>query len=200
MKGYSGFEARQSRYLESPPEGAYEAQIQGVRLERDSKNVHDVLVLMIEIMYGDYANRYHELYESKKSRFGGDAKYPGVFRLTVPNEDEAEDGSFLKRRFENAMFCIEQSNPGYHWAWDERSLKGKGIGISIRKRLYNYNGKDYEGTEIGQLETLEDVISGKCKVMKPRDSRPKEDAPVTAAGGAPLPPGYSIVEDEEVPF
>lgn len=195
MKGYSGFEARQSKYLAMPPEGAYEAQIQGVRVERDRENTHDVLVLMIEIMYGEYTNRYHELYDNKKNRFGGDAKYPGVYRLTVPNEDEPEDKAFLKRRFENAMFCIEQSNPGYHWAWDERSLKGKGIGINVRKRFYQYNGKDYESTEIGQFETLEDVIAGKWKPMKPRDSRKQSEEQPEAA-----PPVYTPVEDVEVPF
>lgn len=195
MKGYSGFEPRQSKYLENPPAGCYEAQIQGVRVERDSRNEHDVLVMMIEITDGEYANRYHELFENKRNRFGADAKYPGVFRLTVPSEEEAEEGSFLKRRFENAMFCIEQSNPGYHWAWDERSLKGRAVGINVRKRFYSYNGKDYESTEIGQFETMEDVVTGKCKVMKPRDSRQKEDEPVST-----VPAGFSIVEDEEVPF
>lgn len=168
---YQGFEAKKSsNFLELPPAGAYVAEIQNVRVvEADGqKQTRDVIELMIEIIEGDFKNRYHEFYEDQRERFGDDAKYKGVFRLT-PFVDGDED--WRKRAFEGNLWCVEQSNPGYTWDWDEKKLKGKKVGISIRNRLYTYNGKDKSSTEIGRFETVEDVRNGKVKPMKCRDNR-----------------------------
>ena len=73
--------------------------------------------------------------------------------------------------FEENLWAVEQSNPGYKWEWDEKKLKGKKVGINIRNRLYTYNNKNRTTTEIGQLESIEDVKNGKCKKLKDRDQR-----------------------------
>jgi hypothetical protein len=68
----------------------------------------------------------------------------------------------------------------YQWDWDEKKLKGKKVGINIRKRLYT--GKDKDGnpvdretTEIGRFETVDDVRNGRCKPMRERDQREKRE-------------------------
>lgn len=171
-QGYSGFSTkRRNNFIELPPVGAYVAEIRDVRkLEADPKENREraVIETMIEITEGDYAGQYTKVFKDQDERFG-QAKYKGVFRLTQPKD--ANDEDWLKRRFEGNLWCVEQSNPGYQWDWDEKKLKGKKIGISVRKRLYTYNGKDRETTEIGQFETVEDVKSGKCKPMRDRDQR-----------------------------
>ena len=63
----------------------------------------------------------------------------------------------------------------YTWDWDEKKLKGKKVGINVRKRLYTFNDKDRETTEIGRFETVDDVRNGKCKPMKERDQRTKRE-------------------------
>ena len=173
---YEGFEAKKTgAFLGLPPVGAYVAEIREVRfVEADGdKQQRDVIELMIEIVEGEYKGRYMDVYNEQKERNAEKARYRGVFRLTPPVDG---DEDWRKRVFEGNLWCVEQSNPGYSWDWDEKKLKGKKVGISVRKRLYNYtNNKgevvDAETTEIGKFETVNDVRNGKCKPMKDRDQR-----------------------------
>ena len=171
---YKGFEAKKSSggFTELPPVGAYVAQIQDVRASEGKDGQRDMIECMIEIIEGDYANRYHEVFEDQNERFGK-ATYKGIFRLVCPNDG---DEDWVTRNFEGNLWCVQQSNPGYSWDWDEKKLKGKKVGINIRKRLYTYNGKDRETTEIGRFETVDDVRNGKVKPMRDRDNRTSEPA------------------------
>ena len=167
---YQGFEAKKNGgYLELPPVGAYVAKITAVRvLKPGEENVRrETIEVMLEIAEGDYKGRYTEVWNSQKERFDK-PQYKGRFRL-VPPVDGDED--WRKRAFEGNLWCVEQSNPGYTWDWDEKKLTGKLVGISVRRYLYTYNDKDRETTEIGKFETVDDVRNDKCKPMKDRDNR-----------------------------
>ena len=96
----------------------------------------------------------------------------------IPYTDDDED--WRKRSFQANLWCVQESNPGYKWDWDEKKLKGKKVGINLRKRLYTYTNaqgekKDGETVEIAKFETVDDVRNGKCKPMRDRDQREKRD-------------------------
>ena len=190
---YKGFEAKKSNgFLELPPVGAYVAEIKQVRLvEADGKQqTRDVIELMIDIVEGEYSNRYMDFFTEQRERFGDTIKFKGIFRLTPPIEG---DEDWRKRSFEGNLWCVEQSNPGYSWDWDEKKLKGKKIGISVRDYFYTSNDKDRHTTEIARLETIEDVKIGKVKPMNPRDKR-SQGNPVPESGG------FTAVDDPDVPW
>ena len=171
---YKGFEAKKRvGYLTLPPVGAYEAEIQEVRFVKadGEKYFRDTIELMIEITDGEYKNRYHEVYKSQDERFGN-ASYKGVFRLYPPTDN---DEDWRRSVFESNLWAVEDSDPSFHWDWDEKKLKGKKVGISVRKYLYTYNGENKETTEIGQLESLKEIKAGKVNPMKPRDKRKNKD-------------------------
>ena len=94
------------------------------------------------------------------------------------------------RAFGNAIWAIEQSNPGYHWDWNEQGLKGKAVGINVRGGTYN--GKPY--TSIGRLESVQAIRDGSAKVMA--DAKPRGDA--QTAGN--MDGGAIVVTDDELPF
>ncbi len=166
---YSGFEAKKAGgFTELPPVGAYVAEIQAARFVEGENGQRDRIELFMDIVEGEYANRFHDVYEDQKERFGDDAKYKAIFRLIPPVEG---DEDWRKRTFEGNLWCVQESNPGYTWDWDEKKLKGKKVGISLRKRLYTFNGKNRETIEIGRFETVDDVRNGKCKPMRDRDQR-----------------------------
>ena len=168
---YAGYEAKKSGgFIELPPVGAYVGVIQGVKIEPTFDKTHDQIVLLLDITEGEYANRYTEQYNDAKERFDN-AKSKGVLRITVPEEDDPEDKAWIRRVFEGNLWAVEQSNPGYAWDWEEKKLKGKKVGFSVRKRLYTYDNKDRETTEIARLESIEEVKAGKVKPMNPRDTR-----------------------------
>lgn len=168
---YAGYEAkRASNFVQLPPEGVYIGKILEVRVEPSYDKTHDQIVLLLDITEGEYANRYTEQYNDAKERFDN-AKSKGVLRITVPEEDDPADKAWIKKTFESNLWAVEQSNPPYQWDWDEKKLKGKKVGLNVRKRFYTYNGTDRETTEIAQLENIEEVRAGKVKVRQPRDSR-----------------------------
>jgi len=173
----SNFEAKKSgNYTDLPPVGAYVAEIQAVRVldpQKDNSVQRITIELLMEIIEGEYANRFHEVYEDQQERFGSTAKYKGIFRL-YPYTDDDED--YRKRAFQSNLWCVQESNPPYKWDWDEKKLKGKKVGISLRKRLYTFNGKDRETVEIAKFETIDDVRNGKCRPVKDRDQREKQDS------------------------
>lgn len=176
---YKGFEAKKSSgFTELPPVGAYVGEIQAVHIiDFFGKEAIEV---MIEITEGEYKNRFHEVWEEQKERFGDNVQYRGLFRLIPPADGDKE---FVKTAFEGNLWCVEKDNPPYRWDWDENKLKGKKVGFSIRKYLYTGKTKDgnpidRESVEIGRFELIDDVKAGRCKTMNPRDRRknPEEAA------------------------
>lgn len=194
---YSGFEAKKAGgFTELPPVGAYVAEIQAARFVEGENGQRDRIELFMDIVEGEYANRFHDVYEDQKERFGDDAKYKAIFRLIPPIEG---DEDWRKRTFEGNLWCVQESNPGYTWDWDEKKLKGKKVGISLRKRLYTFNGKNRETIEIGRFETVDDVRNGKCKPMRDRDQRTNRD-PVENADSADGAEFTDVSKEVSVPW
>lgn len=175
MKGYDGYQAKKNEgYLSVPPVGVYKAVIQKARFVAadGDKQQRDVIELFMDITEGEYKGRYMEIFNDQKERFG-EVSYKGLYRLTIPkNEDEA----WRKSKFEHDIWCVEECNAGFHWDWDkdESQLNGKKVCINLRTRLYTYNGKNYETTEIGRFESIKDFEAGKCKTLKVNDRRSDE--------------------------
>ena len=195
---YQGFEAKKSSFTDLPPVGAYCAEIMNVVFisgdEKDNLMKRDVIELYIDITEGDYKGRYVEQWNDQKERFGDKVAYKGIYRLVPPVEG---DQPWRRTKFENDLWCVEQSNAGYHWDWDENKLKGKKVGINVRKRLYNYTNKsgdivNAESTEIGKFESIQDVKDGKWKPMKDRDTR--KDIDSSESGDTS---GYTKVDEKK---
>jgi len=202
---YQGFEVkRRGGGVQLPPVGAYEAEIQGVRLEKSYSGDRDVLVMMLEITDGEYKGQYHKVFEDQKERFGGDVKYRGTFRLYPPLIEN--DDPWIKEKWETNLWCVSDSNGTksdgsyiYVWDWDEQKLKGKKVGINVRERYYTgRDGKEHVTTEIGQLESINDIRKGKYKVLKPRGKKSEETPTAPAEGFTGIELGEA--DQVEVPF
>lgn len=190
---YNGFEAKKANnFAELPPVGAYVTEILNVEfIDHNDKeknpfnDPHDKIALYLDITEGEYKGRFMEVWQSQKERFGESATYKGMFRLTPPIDG---DEDWRKRSFESNLWCVQESNPGYAWDWDEKKLKGKKVGINLRKRLYNYTNQNGEvetrdTVEIGKFETIADVKAGKCRLMRENDRRQNKDtAPASTDG------------------
>lgn len=194
MKVISGFESKApSAQNTMLPKGLYIAQIKAVKLEGQEPDQQ--IVLRVDIIEGDFANYYTDRYNSDKEAGGKyEVRYKGDYKLQIPAENNPKRQHFDwdYRTFQNAIWAIEDSNDGYHWNWDENTLKGKTVGINVREG--SYNGFPY--TKIGRLESVKMIRAGKCKVMK--DLKPQGETvqnPYETANGA-----FTPVEDEEIPF
>lgn len=190
---YNGFEAKKnSNFAQLPPPGAYIGEIQGVKLEDSYDKTRQVIVLMLEITDGEYAGQYHKVFEEQRNSFGNDVKYRGTLRLTPFIEG---DEMWVKNRFEGNIWCIQQSNNGYHWDWDETKLKGKKVGFSVRENSYiGRDGQQKTTTEIAQLEPVDDVRDGRVKLLKPRVQKG------TTATASAVNEAVDVTNTVEVPF
>lgn len=194
MKAYSGYEARNSSPRpECLPAGVYPAVIVGAKVE--DTQYGQKLVLALDVTEGEHKGHYQNLfdYDTKNGNFT--PKWKGTIRLTVPTGDGSEKDGWSKRTFEGAMWAIEQSNPGYHWDWNEVGLKGKAVGINVRNKEWEFNDLSGWTTEIGRLESIPELLAGRVKVMKDRPLNKPETAATTDAQN-----GFTAVETSELPF
>lgn len=192
MKPFSGFESKNnvSGGYPSLPAGCYVAQILGARVE--SGQYGDTMLMQVDIIEGEYLGYYRKQYESQQgSNFG--QKYKGVYRLRVPADDGTERDQWAKNAFGGAMWAIEQSNPGYHWDWQEGALKGKKVGIAVREHTKTFDsGNRGTFTEIAYLVDVESVRNGTARAPKAKVD--PDTAPIAPAAG------FAPVETEELPF
>jgi len=189
MKPFAGFKSEASsnkpRML---PAGPYVAVIRAVKV--DGEEPDQSLILRLDVSEGEYkdyfANRYKR--ESESGKY--EPKYKGDFRLRIPNPDNTKamyPESDL-RNFNDAMYRIESSNPGYKWDWNEKGLVGLTVGINMQEREFNGN----LFTRIGRLENADDVRKG---IVRPMASRAGSTAPNTDAES-----GMTVVQQEELPW
>lgn len=192
MKQFAGFksEAPAAKYPMLPA-GTYVAGIRNVKV--DGAEPDQQLILRLDIIEGPEAGYYTKRYEHESGNTSGNypVRYKGDFRIQIPdpNNTKRPHPEWDLRSFNNAMWAIEQSNPGYKWDWNEAGLKGKIVGINVRESTYNSN----LFTKIGRLEDANAVRAGTVKTLPPQ--KEKEDKPVIdAASGMPM------VATEDLPF
>lgn len=195
MKAFSGFKSEASgKAYEQLPPGAYVAQIKAVKMEGHEPD--QTLILRLDVSEGEYEGYYTKRYmhdtKNEKSRYP--AKYKGDFRIRIPNPDNkrAMYPESDLRRFNDAIYRIENSNPGYHWDWNEDGLKGLTVGMSVRQGTYNGSGY----TKIARLEIADDVRKGLVKEMLPMAPRSDAsyDPPIDQQTG------FVQVNTDDVPF
>ena len=170
MKAFNGLEIKKSVSASEPlPAGGYVAKILNAKVEEYSWG--EVLVISFDISEGEYKDFFSKQYKENTRE---DKKWKGNFRLTVPQESNQYFDS-QKRTFGNAIWAIEESNPGYHWDWNEDALKGKMVGVLFRNFEWAMDdGRSGWSTECCTFVSVEDVRTGNFKQPKDKPLKRKE--------------------------
>lgn len=153
---------------EQLPTGGYIAKI--LEAKEVPYSWGNVLVVSFDITEGEHKDFFNKDYAANTNE---DKKWRGTCRLNVPKDDGSEQDGWTKNTFNNAMYAIEASNKGYTWNWDEKTLKGKAIGVLFRNFEWEMNGKTGWSTECGMLLAVDDVRNGKFKPMKDKPLKNK---------------------------
>ena len=196
MKAYSGFKSEGMTSKTAPlPAGAYVAKIKAAKVE--GREPDEWLILRVDVAEGEHAGYFLNRYNRDKQSSKFEPKYKGDYKLRIPN-DENKSAPYPEsdiKRFNAMVYCLEKSNPGYRWDWDDpnlvQGLAGKMIGISMQEG--NMNG--YPFTKIARLEIVDDVRKGLVKPLKAME--PRSDAyepPVDQQTG------FVQVVDDGLPF
>ena len=193
MKAFDGFKSEKSNQgsFGQLPAGAYVGKITSVKIEGAEPD--QTLAIAVDVTEGEHAGYFSRRLKHDQELGGQfEVKYKGVYRLRIPNpaNTRAMYPDSDKKRFNDAIWRIEASNPGYHWDWNEKGLVGRAIGFSMQEDEYNGNAF----TRIGRFEVVDDVRAGIIPKMKPR--KPRQDASASAPAE---PSGFTQVETE-LPF
>ncbi len=130
------------------PAGKYICEIKGAKVVKNAKG-SEQLVLQLDIAEGDYKNYYSSIYAADLERDSSKAKWRngGLFR-------QGWEGKSLPY-FRGLMKCIEKSNDGYTWNWDEKTLKGKKIGVLFGREQFLLNGDKRWATKAVKVRSIE---------------------------------------------
>lgn len=174
MRAFSGFEAKKaSGAREILPAGAYVCEIKSARVEEYSGGFSS-LVLAIEVVEGQYAGFWKRDYDGNDR---DDRKWRGTYRVSIPKDDGSEQDNWTKRIFNNFIWAIQDSNPGYFWNWDEKTLKGKKLGVLYRNREWEFNGNSGWTTEAAGSVSVTDVREGTYRLPKDKPLKAKAQVP-----------------------
>lgn len=173
------------------PKGGYVLKILGASVHEN--RVGQYVKISCDIAEGEFAGFFMAEYKNQDKE---DKKWHCNYLLNVPKDDGSEKDGWTKRRFKTVTEALEDSNPGYHFDWDEEKFKGKLIGGLFNIREYEKNnGTVGEATNLAQLCAVEKIRS--CNYKIPEDRRITNSVPAVDANGFQnIPDGV----DEELPF
>ena len=186
MRQFSGYAPQKMHVREQLPVDAY------ISIVKDAKVVDysngGVLVLMVDIAEGEQKDFFLRDFRAQDEE---SRKWRGILRINIPSDDGSDKDAAIKRIFNDAMACIEESNPGYHWNWDESSLKGKKIGHLSRESEWKINGRTGWRTELCYIKSVDDIRNGKYKMPEKRPLKNQTQS---------VPAGFIDAGDEDLPF
>ena len=185
--------SKRKKTFEQLPKGAYVIKILGAREEKGSDGSY--IAIAFDIAEGPYKGFYQRAFDNNTNE---DKKWPfdGVFNLTVPTDNSPE---YVWRNWNTFFADLEDSNAGFVFSGDVKSLKNKIIGGKFHIRQSQSNGKIYNNTKMKYTCVAEDVRQNKAGRL-PEDKLIGTAPAATSAkdldGFVNLPDG----SEEELPF
>ena len=144
---------------------------------------------------GDYLNIEYDI---------ADGEFKGYFKEQFEKWNKW-NGTFIRSYKEKAlgMFkhfinCVEESNGGFSWNWNERALIGKVIGLVIGEEEYvKKNGEIGTRMYVKDIKTVEQIKNGDFKIS---DLKKIDGSNASTEISSFVPNLTPISDDDELPF
>ena len=176
--------------IDNLPAGGYICEIKQCREVANKNSPGTHLEVSFEVCEGDFRGFFERDYRAQDRE---DKFWRGIINQNIPDEASqkyAQQCKFFKR-FTNT---VEESNPGYHWDWNEAGLKGKKIGVLFgEKEKKSQKGTVYIITEAREVVSIETIRNGSFKIPE-KKTLPAEPAYGGYGGFTP------VADDGELPF
>lgn len=184
MKAFNGYKPEAPRRREPLPAGGYVAKI--LEAKEITYDWGTIILVSFDVAEGEHKDFFVKDYRDQTQE---DKKWRGTFRLREPKDDGSEQDEWAKSAFNRSMWAVEQSNPGYHWDWNEAGLKGKAVGVLFRNKEWEIDGNTGWTTECCALDSVENIKGGKFKAPKDKPLKEKRQdafAPIGSDGDLPF--------------
>ena len=173
--------------MEQIKPGGHIVRILAMRQDVSKNTKKPMLIVAFDIEEGlEFDGYYKRLHDTKK-KFNAAAAWPGVIRFMLYNKEGGTNGFF-----KGFIAAVEESNPGYAWNWDERSIAGKKVGMVFREEEYRaQDGSIKSSVKAFQVRSIKAIEEG---VPVP-EKKALLEAPQTFAPFDPT-AGFTQVEDD----
>lgn len=193
MKKFSNYEETQvTKDREKIQAGGYIVEIKAAKEVEYSGNngSFERLEISLDVAEGDFKGYYAEDYRIQQSE---DKKWRGVLRQYIPKDDGSEKDEWTKSAFKTMITAIEESNPGFHWDWDETKLKGKKVGCLFRDEEWEYDGKTGFTARPFKFVETQKIKEGKFNVPAKKLLKNKNV-------NSNLDDGFAPINSDDLPF
>ena len=131
------------------PIGAYECVIKGAMLNHNEQSGKNTFKVAVDIATGEYKDYFQKRFDNntnENKKWDNNAvKYLGY---------EGDNIAYFK----GFLTCVENSNIGYKWDWDETKLKGKKIcGIFQYEEYEKQDGTKGVKVRLNKFRSLEKI-------------------------------------------
>ncbi len=196
IKKYNNWEETQAAKIgsfEKLPAGGYEAKIINAKVV-DNVNGGQRLEIAVDITAGEFENYFRDQFLNSTY---DNKKWKGIARFFLPVDDGSQKDNFKKSLLKAVTQALEQSNASYRWDWDESKLKGLKVGIMVRDKEYDFDGRHGFCAEIFEFVDIKLIQEGKFSVPEPRylNGKAPSESASTAASSAESAPA-----DDDYPF
>lgn len=131
--------------------GGHICIIKNVLVEK-TRTGRQMLKIALDIAEGDNKGFYQRQFDRKKES-NPEAKWGGIY-------NQLTEGTSLPF-FKGLLAAIEESNKGYKWNWDEKTLIGKLIGGVFGEEEYvAFDGNVKKATKCVQIKSVEQIKKG----------------------------------------
>jgi hypothetical protein len=196
---YDKSKRKSNNYIQLP-KGAYVIVIKGAKMKKWDDGGESIAIAF-DIAEGEYKGLYQSQFDSD-TRSGKEWPYDAVFLLTAPTDSSPD---WVWNNYNTFFADLEDSNNGFVFGGDIKTLKGKVIGGKFHIKQTEKNGNVYDHTIMKWTCPAEDVRSGKFGKLP-------NDKMVSTAGSARKAAAKSDegidgfmsipddLEEEELPF
>ena len=168
------------------PKGGYVMKILGVAVKQNK--VGQYLELSCDVCEGEYKDFFANDYRGQSDP----KKWHCNAFVNVPRDDGSEKDGWTKRTFATWYTALEESNPGYHFDYDETKLKGLIVGgLFVIREYESQNGDVRQGTTLASWTTADKVRNNKFKLPKDRLLKREESSSSS---------GFTPVDSDDLPF
>lgn len=161
IENWDSIEAKGMEDFKNLPIGAYECVIKDARINHNEENGKDTLKISIDIVSGEYKDYFLKSYEND-TRIDKKWNNNAVKYLAF----EGDNVSYFK----GFITCVENSNPGYTWDWNENKLKDKKIcGVFLYEEYQKQDGTHGIKVRLNKFRSLDKMkdinISDNVKML-----------------------------------
>lgn len=192
MKQFNGYERKEQYEYEALPKNAYIIRLLSVKEEANKDNTGTYLKIAFDIAEGEFAGFYKKAFENdsrEDKKWNNDA----VLYISVPKDNSEQ---WMVDNFNKFMTAVEDSNEGYHWNWDENTLKDKLVGAKFCIEQSEYDGRIYDHTKAKWFIAAQKIRDGKFGKL-PNDKLISTKANSGAGDFVNIPDNITA---EEIPF